>query len=387
MAAQPPFECSAELKTQFNRHLELWKKKHQAGLDELAAKCGVSASYLSHVGRYGRVPGKPILILLALNFELEHPQSLYEAAALKEDFPYESGVRILKPQQEQNGFLSVKLDMHGFTEAIRSIVHNEARPRDILDLTRGKPIRMGLNRYQDVILFDQQAANRKGLFLELCDMLAMTMRCKIDTFDVPYSDYPERLRSHDIDLYGPKNVRPGSNLGFVSVPFCRMGISALLRRRPAPSLEKLPEPTSQADLMKHPYQIAVLRNSRSHLLANVALRKSDSELVLCENIEEAIERTMLSGISRPVHLTICNTPNAITQKTVHGKDLELAFHTPDTLLELSDDCIAVRSDWPEMVSILNQSIAYLVRTGALQERFERWVPPNMRGIIQIPDVI
>ena len=384
--SKPPFDCSPELKTQFNRHFEVWKKRHQEGLDELARRCGVSASYLSHIGRYGRIPGRPILILLALNFELDNPQSLFDVSHMKEPFPYEPASRIGRPQQEQNGFLSVKLDMNGFTDAIRSIVHQEARPRDIHDLTRGKPLRMGLNRYQDVILTDMAQPGKKGFFLELCDMLAMTLRCKIETFEVPYPDYPDKMRNHEIDLYGPKNVRPGSNLGFVSVPFCRMGIAALIRKRPAPTLERFPAPMSQAELLKHPYQIAVLRNSRAHLFANIALRRADSELVLCDTMEVAVERTTLAGISRPVHLTICNAPNAIAQKELHGKDIELAFGTPDTVLELSDDCIAVRSDWPELVSMLNQSIAYLIRTGAMQERFNRWLPSNMRGIIQIPEI-
>lgn len=383
--SKPPFECSAELKSQFNRCFEVWKKRHQAGLDELAHRCGVSASYLSHIGRYGRVPGKPILILLALNFELDTPQLLFDAAHLKESFPYEPGARIMRPQQEQSGFLSVKLDMNGFTDAIRSIIHQETRPRDILDLTRGKPLRMGLNRYQDVILFDNQTPSRKGFFLEFCDMLAMTLRCKIETVEIPYPDYPERLRNHDIDLYGPKNVRPGSNLGFVSIPFCRMGISALVRKRPTPALERLTAPHTQADLLTHPYQIAVLRNSRSHLFANIALRRSDADLVLCDTMEEAVERTTLGGIARPVHLTICNAPNAIQQKQLHGKDLDLAFDKPGNVLELSDDCIAVRADWPELVSMLNQSITYLIRTGALKERFQRWLPEQMHGIIQLPE--
>ncbi len=383
--SKPTFDCSPELKIQFNRCYDSWRKKHYAGLEELAARCGVSPSYLSHVGRYGRIPGKPILILLALNFELPDPSSLFDAAKLNDRWPYDDGSRIAPKEQEQNGFLSVKLDMGVLTDAIRSIIHTESRPREILDLTQGTPLRMGLNRYQGLIFFDHHSPAKKGFFLEFCEMLAMTLRCKIETVDIPFSEYPDKIRNFEIDLFGPKNVRLGSSPGQTTIPFCRMGLSALIRRRPSPALEGLPPPETQADLLNQSYKIAVLRNSRSHLFANVALRRQDGDLVLCDSIEETVERTMLSGIARPVHLTICNSPSAVQQKELHAADLGLSFSRPENLLELCDDCISVRSDWPELVSLINQSITYLLRTGALQERFEQWLPKNMRGVIQLPE--
>ncbi|MFN8388730.1 MAG: transporter substrate-binding domain-containing protein [Bdellovibrionota bacterium] len=383
MSNRPAFECSPELRVQFNRYFEIWRKKHFAGLDELARRCGVSPSYLSHIGRYGRIPGRPILILLALNFELDDAQTLFEAARVKDDWPYERGARIGKADQD-SGFLSVKLDMQGFTDAIRSIVHAEAKPRNIQDLLRGKPLRMGLNSYLDVLLEDSSANGKGGFFPNFCDLLGMTLRCKIETVEVSYAEYPEKLRNHEIDVYGPKNVRPGTSPGFVSAPFCRMGMAALVRKRNAPQLAKLPAPLTQADLLKHDYSIAVLKNSRSHLYANVALRRSDADLVLCDSVDEAVERTTLSGIARPVHLTVCNAPMAISKKRLHPKELDLAFADKDSVLEFSDSCIAVRNDWPELVTMINQSIDYLVHTGTLQNHFGRWLPTELSDVIQIP---
>ena len=56
------FEVSKDLKSFFNKELLKWKKDNRMTLDDLARRCGISASYLSQVSRYGRIPNKPILI-------------------------------------------------------------------------------------------------------------------------------------------------------------------------------------------------------------------------------------------------------------------------------------------------------------------------------------
>lgn len=383
MPKKVEFDTSPELKVSFNLHFEQWRRKNGAGIDELARRCGVSPSYLAHVGRYGRVPGKPILILLALNFEIPEPQSLFDAARLDETFPYDRGLGIRRSEEDQN-FLSVKLDMNGLAQAIRGLVEKGTRSRSIEDLTQGRPLRIGLNQYQQIFFRPGHEPGRQGFFLEVCDMLAMSMRCRFEAFEVPYAEYPERLKNHEIDIFGPKNIKPAANLAYTSIPFCRMGMSALVRKRRAPNLEDLPAPETVSDLHRHPYQIAVLRNGRSHLYANVALGKKDSELVICDTLEEAIERATLVGIPRPVHLVLSNSPALILEKQRAPELVDVAFATPETVLEFSDDCFAVRSDWSELVSFLNHSIQYLIQSGALAERFNRWLPPEMKGLITLP---
>src|SRR5262249_9800693 len=121
VAQKIAFEQSKELRRVFLEQFELWKKHRHGGMEDLAQRCGVSASYLSHVGRYGRIPSRPVLILLAFNFELSDPRVLFDAAGIKESWPYDSGSRIQSGSAAEPGFLSLKLDMAGFTGAIRDI--------------------------------------------------------------------------------------------------------------------------------------------------------------------------------------------------------------------------------------------------------------------------
>jgi transcriptional regulator with XRE-family HTH domain len=116
------FETSTELKTLFARELRAWRARHGLSMDELAQRCGVSRSYLAHVGRYGRVPGKPVLLLLALNFELPEPALLLKAAGAKEPWPFPATTRLADHDTTNSGFLSVKLDMNGFVDALKSAI-------------------------------------------------------------------------------------------------------------------------------------------------------------------------------------------------------------------------------------------------------------------------
>ena len=52
------FDRSPELKSLFNSYYEKWRKNHGGNMEELARRIGVSSSYLGHISRYGRVPGK-----------------------------------------------------------------------------------------------------------------------------------------------------------------------------------------------------------------------------------------------------------------------------------------------------------------------------------------
>jgi transcriptional regulator with XRE-family HTH domain len=122
------FETSAELKALFARELRSWRTRHRLSIDDLAQRCGVSPSYLAHVGRYGRVPGKPVLLLLALNFELPDPSLLLKAAGLSDPWPFAPGTRLMEQEAPANGFLSVRLDMNGFVEALKSAIKDQGAP-------------------------------------------------------------------------------------------------------------------------------------------------------------------------------------------------------------------------------------------------------------------
>ena len=90
MSQRTEFESSPDLKRLFLRELELWRRATHLGLADLSHRCGVSPSYLAHIGRYGRIPSKPVLILLALNFGLQNPRELFESAKLSDEWPFDA---------------------------------------------------------------------------------------------------------------------------------------------------------------------------------------------------------------------------------------------------------------------------------------------------------
>jgi hypothetical protein len=126
MKPRSEFETSLELKALFLRELRAWSARHNAGLKDLAQRCGVSASYLAHIGRYGRIPSKPILLLLILNFEMKDPQALLSAAGVQEPWPYQTGTHLIEAKtQSDPGFLSVRLDMNGLVEALAGAIREK----------------------------------------------------------------------------------------------------------------------------------------------------------------------------------------------------------------------------------------------------------------------
>lgn len=127
MKPRSEFETSPELKALFLKELRAWSTRHNAGLKELAKRCGVSSSYLAHIGRYGRIPSKPILLLLVLNFEMREPEQLLRAAGVQESWPYQAGTLLVESStQDEPGFLSVKLDMNGLVEALAGAIRDKS---------------------------------------------------------------------------------------------------------------------------------------------------------------------------------------------------------------------------------------------------------------------
>ena len=180
---------------------------------------------------------------------------------------------------------------------------------------------------------------------------------------------------------------PSASHGIVSDPIVHVGLSAMMRKHKVDRLENLPIPKSLRDLQTRPYTIAVLRNSRSHLFANVALKRADKELILCETIDEAIERITLSGMNRLAHVLVISAATAILLKEAHSDRVQALFTDRASFLEVSQNCLLARSDWPELLPPVNQSIQYLIRTGALEQLYHKWIPKPLREALLLPGTL
>lgn len=382
------FDTSKELKALFNEEYDRWRTKHRGTYEELAARCGLSASYLGQIGRYGRVPSKSALILLALNFDMKQPQLIFDAAGISERWPLDRDLGLRKAGDSDSGFLSVRLDMNGLADALRDVVRAEIRPKSLKQLTRGKPLRIGINAQQGWLFAEDTLGGRgqkpAGLFPEICEMLGVSLQCPVELSLVPYSDYLEKFARDELDVYGPIIAAPNLPSGTIFTKgLYRIGMSALYRKRQNPDLASLPAPKSVQDILDGRYQIAVLKNSRSHLLANTRLKRSDDELILCSSHEEALERILMKGIRRPAHLFFCNSVMAIRYQKLHKQDIDLLFATPKTVVDMAEDALAVRADWQELATAINDFLAFLIRTGSLKERLNKWFPEDMQGVVDL----
>lgn len=380
-----PFEVSRGLREHFNQHFDEWRRRSGGTLDELAYRCGVSPGYLGHVRRYGRVPSRPVLILLALNFGISGAE-LYRQAGISEPFPLDSDLALGK-QQSQAGFLSFKLDMDGFTGAIRSIVRSEMHTRSVKDLLGSRPIRIGMN-YHQYWLFDSKEppldGKHVGVFPEFCEMLATALQKEVELVTVPFSSYIDQLQKGQIDFFGPTMVvpnLPGDILFTQSV--YKMGISGIWRKRRIPDLENHAAPKSLEEIRTKPYEIAVLKNSLPHLLANTLLQRSDSSLILVASDDEGIERTLLKGLKRPAHIFLTNSITAALTVRKSPEEFGLLFGTRRTLLDLCDNAIAVRPDWPEVIPTISDAIAFLRSRGGLVERLQRLHGGELSELVEI----
>lgn len=364
MGKQVDFETSAELRRIFTKEFDAWRDRHRLGLEELSARCGVSSSYLAHVGRYGRIPSKPVLLLLALNFGMSNPTELLAAAQLSDPWPFEPDSQISRRERASEGFLSVRLDMAGFVEAIKTVVREESRPRTLNDLLQGRPLRVGLNLTQPWLFGANQRGEidyTSGLLPQLCSLLENALRCKIVTSLVPFRGHIERLRRAEIDVFGPMLATPQnpSNILFSS-PISRCGMSAVLRARDTHSLDHVTPPTRWEALRDPAYKLAVIRDSRAHLIANTKLNRSDDTLVICDTIDEGVDRVLMKGISHPAHIFICSSINACRAVASHPEDLKILFNAPETLLDVADNALAIRPDWPEAVPMINNALAFIL---------------------------
>lgn len=377
------FETSRPLRQFFTLHLEKWEREERLGLTDLADRCGVSPSYLGQVSRYGRIPGRPVLILLALNFKLKDPAEIFRLANTKDPWPYDRPVRLVSGSEEQPGFLTVRLDMQGLTEAIRDVVKAESRPRTVRELTHGNPLRIGLNRAQDFFFSGpRDTFPPKGFFPELCHLLELGLQTKIETRAVPFSDALELLTSGQIDIYGPMITTP-PRLGkaHFTRPFSRIGLSALGRKKRAIGLAPLPAPKSLQELRTKPYIVSVLRDTAAHHFAETSLG-ADTVLVVSDSPAEALERVTMVGIPRPAHLMLVDATIAVALYQSYRDDLELLFAEPERTLTFFENSIAVRPDWPELQLMLNEALLFMEKAGSLNALLERYVEGGLVGLVK-----
>ncbi|MFO0417146.1 MAG: hypothetical protein ACK5Y6_07655 [Pseudomonadota bacterium] len=383
------FETSTELKRLFSQEFEAWRARTRMGLEELSGRCGVSRSYLAHIGRYGRIPSKPVLILLALNFGMKNPEALIRAARFDEAWPFESPVGIESVSTKDSGFLSIKLDMDGLVDAIKGVVREQFRPRSLRDLVGDRPLRIGLNLLQPWLFTERPDGSldmSRGLMPELCGLLENSLRCPISTVVVPFHRYLEKLRVGEIDLYGPMIATPQApGSSFFSLPVTRVGMSALMRKRPHQSKQLPPVPTSFEALRDPSYQIAVIKDSRAHLIANTRLNRTNSSLLICDTLDEAIDRLVLGGVSKPADVLICSSMNSERQARSHPDELLALFNSPQNMIDICDSSFAIRPDWPEALPILNQALAFIMSSGGFAKRSQEIIKTNQLGIFPVSD--
>jgi hypothetical protein len=389
MGKQVDFETSGELKKLFNQELDAWCGRTRLGLEELSARCGVSRSYIAHIGRYGRIPSKPVLLLLALNFGMKDPSALLRAARVQDPWPFDHPARVDTLESTANGFLSVKLDMDGLVGALKDAIREQFRPRTLKDLLGDRPLRIGLNHTQPWLyetLPDGSTDFTRGFVPDLIDLLGHSLRYPIASVPVPFNRHVEKLRNGEIDIFGPMVSTPqGPAKALFSLPVSRMGMSAVWRLRSTTSLADLPPPQTFEELRNPEYQIAVHKDSRGQLITNTRLGRPDDSLILCETVEEGLDRVRLRGVSKPAHILICASMTTLWAIRDHPDELMPLFNTRTSLIDICDNAFAIRSDWPEAVAPINQALSFIMSSGGFGARVNELVRKNSGGLFDIQD--
>lgn len=375
----PLYECSADLKRTFIQLSDAWCKANRLTLADLSERCGVSHQYLSQVARYGRIPSKPILTLLALNLDVPDPNQFFRMAKITEPWPYERDLGLRKRSATESGLLSINLDMNGFASAIREIVRSEIQPKRLDALLTGRPLRIGLNRGQ-FFLFGKSDSD--GFITEVFRSLALSLHCEVEFIDVSHATYASELASGKIDLYGPlyKTTQRASS-GLFGTPLCRVAPALLRRTRVLSNLPQISAPKSFSELRKKEYIIAVHEDSMAHHFLVAELGVPKSRIVPCELAEEAIERIVMTNIPRPAHLMVTDMPFAQRTVRAHPDTVELVESVEDSQSFSFVDTFVVRHDWPSLLPIVEQSFEVLRSNETLKRIFFRTIQsPDTLGI-------
>lgn len=379
-----PYERSTELRRTFNELAERWCKKHRLGLPELAERCGVSSQYLSHIGRYGRIPSKPILTLLAFNLEVPDPETLFRMAGIRETWPYEQGVGLRPPSPTDSGLLSVSLDMGGFASVIRDIVRAEVQPKRLEDLLGGRPLRAGMNRAQFFLFERENTKDPEGVFPELMRAIALALNTTIEFVDVSHAHFHNKLESGAIDCYGPiyKTVTRLSRCLY-SRSFCAVPAAVLRRTKRVSALIEVPEPKRFSDLRQAPYVIAVHNESMAHHFATTVLGIPEHRLIPCEHPDEALERVLLAKLPRPAHLMLTDLPFASWAMKEHAPAISIPLAKSGDEMPRFEDVIAVRPDWPPLLNAIDQALDFLRKNDAIKRIADRGRQQH-QDLIELP---
>jgi len=375
-----PFAKSRQLQQLFNDQVAQWKRRERLGLDELAGRVGLSRSYLAQIGRYGRVPGKSSLILLALNFKLDDPALIFRAAGIGAAWPYEDRLGLAPLKEADDGLLSVKLDMRGFRDAIAQVVRAELGPKRFRDIIAGRPLRVGLNRLQTMFFEskDEGASEVRGFFPTLLRVLSSSLQCEVELRDVSHTEYTDLFARDRLDLFGPVFTTPRRLEGArYTRAFCSVGLSALYRKEAHPRLAPLPAPLTRNDLRNRFYQIAVLKESQAHHFVTTELAIPEDRLLICDTGEEALERVAMTSVGRPAHVLICDSNIALDLATANQKRLSLLFAEQGKALQYYEDAIAVRPDLPELCDLINRTMSFLGQSGSLAELLSDKLSPEV----------
>ena len=375
---------STALKKLYQERLSAWKRANGTTVEQLAERCGVTASYLGQISRYGRIPGKPVLLLLAMNLDRHNPERWFAAANIETDWPYAKGLGLAQVENQDQGFLSVSVDMSRFEETIERIVTKASRTRSISELTQGRALRVGMDlgstwAFQQYL--DGIPNEDVGFFPALIRTLAISLQSRISVVPCAHGDFLERMTNGELDLFGPMFSQPG-RLGdsVLAVPYCSVGLSAVWRKGAHPRLEELPIPTKLDELRDSRYHIAVIRDGISNHFANARLGRTDN-LYLCESHEEREERLVLSGISRPAHVVLCDSIVAHTVAQRHPEQCEVLVLDGSAVLDRYQHSIAVRRDWPELHGLIDDSIRFLARGKATEEMFWESIPRDVKEYV------
>lgn len=369
IAKKESFSSSRELRIYFNEQFEVWKERTSGNLKLLASLCGVSPSYLSQVSRYGRVPGRPVLVLLAFNFRLSDPQKLFELANIKEDWPYEKRIGLFQDTRGEDSFVTVKVDLPGLSESIRSIIKHEMKPVAGSDLLARGPIRIGVNSMQPWMLESQDNIAEHGVFQDLCLQLGVSFQQQVVFKQIPFAQYQKRLVSSDIDLYGPVMSIPTNSSGIVfSRPLLRTSVVAVARQRDTPELAKLPNPKRIEDLRTSDHKIAVLKGALPQLILATKLKIPPERLILCDSDEEARDRIILKGIQNPAHLFICNSLFAESIQRDHPKYTKALFEEGSGAIDMEDVTFAIKPEWQSVAPLINQALDFLLARAGFASR-------------------
>jgi hypothetical protein len=211
-------------------------------------------------------------------------------------------------------------------------------------------------------------------------LLGNSLGCQVAANPIPYNQYVEALAHGVIDLFGPVLSMPeGPAKAFFSIPINQLGLSALMRLRPTAGLAALPPPVSFDEMRSSGYVIAVVRNSRAHLIANMRLNRPDEMLLVCDSVDEVIDRLLLTGVGKPAHIFICTTITAHRYCRQHPDELKPLFDAPSTLIEMADNAFAIRRDWAEAVPIINQALQFVLNSGGFARRAEQLAAQNLGG--------